>query len=556
MRIMVRRLFFFIALLVAATLAAARPLELPRPNEKWITLRMDEFTVVSNASPYETSAVARDLLRMRQAIGEITSLQVRSPKATKIFIFANERSFAPYRELVLRQNNESIRGAFITTDGGNFIVMKRDVTEEDIDRTVYHELTHYFVRNTVAGLPLWVSEGIAEYYSTFRSSGHSVLIGRPVTEHVQWLREETLIPFKELFATTVDSPIYNEGSRTGVFYAESWALFHYLMGDDARRAQLGQFLRLVGQAKPVDEAFAVAFGKPYGELEVELKSYVRKHAFAYAKYSLAEATAADVPKPEAISRDALLFELGHLLAYTVPQSPAEAQRFLDEALSVNASHAAAHADVGRLHYLAGRRQEASASLARAAELGSSDPQVHLLVGMTELSAFEGTRKIAAPTESILKARKAFERSAELDPESARAWSGIGATYVFTNEDPAAGVAALEKSLALAPGDINVTFQLVQLYARADRPADAQRLIDTVLSRGAKQQQLDFAREAVRRASVNAGVRRINEVIHKANDGKVEEAVKMLDEILPQLDDPEMQSKAKDLRAELASRLRK
>jgi len=552
---MVRRLSLFLALFVATTLSAARPLDLPRPNDKWITLRIDEFTVVSNASAYETSAVARDLLRMRHAIGELTSLEVRSPKPTRIFIFANERSFAPYRELVLRQTAESIRGAFITTDGGNFIVMKRDGAEEDIDRTVYHELTHYFVRNTVAGLPLWVTEGIAEYYSTFRTSGDAVLIGRPVTEHVQFLRDETLIPLRELVATTVDSPVYNEGQRTGVFYAESWALFHYLMGDDARRAQLGQFLRLA-QAKPVDEAFTAAFGKSYGELEVELKSYVRKHAFSYAKYPLAGANIAEVPKPEPISRDALLFELGHLLAYTVPQSRAEAQRFLDEVLAVNASHAAAHADLGRLHYFAGRKQEASASLTRAAELGSSDPQVHLLVGSTELEAFEGTRKIGPPTESLLKARKAFARSVELDPKSAPAWSGIGATYIFSNEDPAPGIAAFEKSLELAPGDVNTAFQLVQLYARADRPADGQRLIDTVLSRGAKQQQLDFARDMVRRANANAGIRRINDAIHKANDGKVEEAVAMLDEILQQVDDPDVQSKVKEIRAELASRIKK
>ena len=558
MTAMVRRLPLFVALLVAASIASAKPLELPRPNEKWITLRIDEFTLVSNVSPSETTAIARDLLRMRHAIGQITNLKVRSPKPTRVFVFASERGFAPYRETVLQQKDEHINGAFITTDGGNFIVMKRgDSIDDEIDRTVYHELTHYFVRNTVGSLPLWISEGIAEYYSTFRTSGDSVHIGRPVAEHVQWLRGETLIPLRDLFATNVDAPIYNEGARTGVFYAQSWALFHYLMVDDARRAQLGQFIQLLGHDKPVDEAFASAFGgKSYGQLEVELRSYVSKQAFAYTKYPFAASSLPEIPKPEPLSRDALLFELGHLLVGAAPQATADARRFLEESLAVNASHAGAHADIGRLHYFAGQRQEAHAAFVRAVELGSSDPQVHVLVGTSMLDAFKGARKVGAPDETLLNARKAFERSAELDPGSALAWTGIGATYVFTNEDPATGIAALEKSLMLAPGDVHAAFHLVQLYAREGRRDEAQKLIDTVLRSGAKKEMLDFAREAVRRGSLNASIRRYNEAIAKANAGEVEEAVKILDALLPQLDDAEMLTQTKELRAQLAARIRK
>ncbi|MGZ8710532.1 MAG: DUF1570 domain-containing protein [Thermoanaerobaculia bacterium] len=231
-----RRAASLLVFLLFATTIAAAPLDLPRPNEKWITLRVDEFTFISNVSPAATTEIARDLLQMRDAVGRITQLKVRSPKPTRVFVFASERGFAPYREAILRRKEPNIRGIFLGAEAGNFIVMKRD-NAEDIDRTVYHELTHYFVRNTVAGLPLWASEGIAEYYSTFRTAGDSVHIGRPVKEHVQWLREQQLIPVSELLATTVDSPIYNERSRQGAFYAESWALFHYLMVDDARRAK-------------------------------------------------------------------------------------------------------------------------------------------------------------------------------------------------------------------------------------------------------------------------------------------------------------------------------
>src|SRR5687768_10783699 len=180
-----RPFFAFLALFLCHDLSA-RSLEPPRPNEKWTTLRVDEFEIVSNAPPSVTADIARDLLRMRAAVGQVTRLKVRSPLPTKVFVFAAERSFAPYRDTLFQRKSENIRGVFFGGENGNFILLRAD-GQERVDRVVYHELTHYFVKNTVPGLPLWLNEGIAEYYSTFQTSGDEVHIGRPVAEHVLWL---------------------------------------------------------------------------------------------------------------------------------------------------------------------------------------------------------------------------------------------------------------------------------------------------------------------------------------------------------------------------------
>jgi tetratricopeptide (TPR) repeat protein len=535
---------------VIPVLAFASPLELPRPNEKWLTLQVDELTFVSNVPAAETSAIARDLLRMRHAIGEVTKLKVRSTTPTRIFIFGSERGFAPYREAIMGRDDESIRGAFTTSDGGNFIVMVRG-RNEDADRTVYHELTHYFVRNTVSHLPLWLAEGLADYYSTFRTSGDAVHIGVLIPQHVRWLRQKPMIPLAELFATTAESPLYNEASGSGTFYAQSWALVHYLMDDRTRRAQLGEILRRIDEGQPADLAFTAAFGKSPADFAPELRSYIRRRAFAYTRHVLETATLPEIPAPEPMPRDTLLFELGHLLAHAARASAPAARAFLEEALAENPSLAGAHADIGRLHHMAGALEDANAAFARAAALGSNDPQVHLMIAIATLNQHQGGQPIAPPGESILNARRAFQRSAELDPSSALAWTGIGATYISTDEDPAAGIAALERALTLAPADTNAAFYLVQLYARIGKRAEAQRLIDTVLSRGGQQEQLEFAREVVRLADRNASIRVINDAIAKANAGQVQEAMAILDRLLPQLaGDADILAKVKELRAEL------
>lgn len=208
----------------------------------------------------------------------------------------------------------------------SFILLQNE-EGEDIDRTVYHELTHHFARNTASSLPLWFSEGLADFYSTFKTSGDEVHIGRPVTEHVQWLRNEKLIPLSELFNVTVDSPAYNEEDRRGVFYAQSWALVHYLMkGSPERKASLGRFLDLLAAGKAVDAAFAESFKLTYAEVEKELRAYVHRYTFSYTKYSLSDSKVRNPERPVPMTRDALLYELGHLYAWTGNQEVAS--RFL------------------------------------------------------------------------------------------------------------------------------------------------------------------------------------------------------------------------------------
>ena len=586
-----------LALLLAPIALAIRTPEPPRPTDKWISLRADEFHFVSNVSPAKTLDVARDLLRMRAAIGAVTNLKVRSARPTTVFIFASDRGFAPYRDAVLQADSDHIIGVFTGTETGNFILLRSDVDE--IDRTVFHELTHYFVRNTTTGLPLWISEGIAEYYSTFRTSGNDVHIGRPIAEHVHWLRGAHLIPLRDLFATTSASPIYNEGRRSGVFYAQSWALFHYLMTDDGRRAKFSRFLQLLGAHKSADEAFETAFAMKYSDLEQELRKYVRRNAFTYVRHSLEALPVVEPPKPEPMTYGDVLFALGHLLTHSDNANAAVAERYLRAALDANPKNGAAYADRGRLHEIAGRRADADAAYRTAVELGSNDAGVYLFAAISLVQRFAGKRSNEIPAAELRHARSLFQRSTELDPTRALAWSGLGATYL-TERDAAPGIAALEKSLQLAPGDETAAFHLLQLYASAGRHDEAARLFDTVLAQSSDPAMVEHAREALLLADVrrletlgherkvkeatelangllarttNASLKqyltdflrdldrvaaadRINRAITQANAGRYGDALKMLDDVLPEINDPAMLEEAKKFRAEVAARMAK
>jgi len=73
-----------------------------------------------------------------------------------------------------------------------------------------------------------------------------------------------------------------------VFYAESWALVHYLMlaNQEKRKGQLRRFIGLLDSDLPIEEMFRQAFQTDYKTIEEELRSYIYKFAFPVLKGAL------------------------------------------------------------------------------------------------------------------------------------------------------------------------------------------------------------------------------------------------------------------------------
>lgn len=516
---------------------------------------MEDFRIISSVSPQETLKIARDLLRMRAAVGEVTDFNLHMAEPTRVFVFPTQRRFASYCEAVLRRKCDQTVGLFIPAgSSGSFILLPGDA-KDGLDRVVYHELTHRFVANTNSGLPLWFNEGLAEYFSTFRTAGAETHLGVPVETHLRWLRDEQsvtlrkrLIPLRELFAITSSSPVYNEGTRSGVFYAQSWVLVHYLMTDDGRRVKLRRFLGLLDGGKPVDDAFVEAFGVSFSEFERALRSYIRGTSFQYHSYTLGKLAIPALPQPEVMPYEDVLHQFGHLLAHTSPGAAAAAERFLEQSLSLNGSNAGAHADLARLHHAAGRKAEADAAYAKAVELGSDDVNIYLLAGRSILDRGVG---------EAAKARPIFQRATELDPKSAAAWTGLGATYIGMVDDRKPGIAALEKALDLAPDHDEAAFYLAQLYANELRLDQARKLAGRVLARAtdsAFKGQLtrlliviDDAESSQRALAV------IDDAVTKANSGRYAEALAILEAAMPGIRHESVLKYARKLHAELMRR---
>ena len=146
---------------------------------------------------------------------------------------------------------------------------------------IFHEYTHLLVNNTFSNAPVWFNEGLAEYYSTFKiSDDQKIVLGSPIGNHVFLLRKNQMLPFRTLFEVDHKSPHYNETDKTSIFYAQSWALMHYLIiGKAGRVDQLGKFIEILNSRVPLERAFQDAFGTPFEVMEKDLRNYIRQDRY-------------------------------------------------------------------------------------------------------------------------------------------------------------------------------------------------------------------------------------------------------------------------------------
>lgn len=254
---------------------------------KWIRVDTPNFIVVGTGGERRLANVGAQFEGFREALTRLISkTAVSSPVPTVVIVFPDDRTFAPFKP-TFQGKPVNVGGLYASQPHINYILLGPAHGSEDDLRGVFHEYTHLVIANTSPGLPLWLNEGLAEYYSSFQidDDGRAVVLGRAIDAHLGVLARERWIPLPELIATTQTSPEYNESARRSIFYAESWALVHMLLHSTPdRAAALGGYVDETLDGEPSPDAWAEAFGR--GDLLTSLRQYVQRPVLASRRYVL------------------------------------------------------------------------------------------------------------------------------------------------------------------------------------------------------------------------------------------------------------------------------
>lgn len=444
-------------------------------RDKWTSVRSKHFLLVGDAGEKDIREVGIRLEEFREVVSRVfTNLNVKSPVPTTVIVFKDDESYRPFKP------TENTAGFFQAGTEVNYITLKlfKDVrTDQDPLSIIFHEYTHLLVRNTKGRVPLWFNEGLAEYYSTFSISDQRVVVGRPIARHVYILRENKLLPLRTLFQVDQKSAYYNETDKQGIFYAECWALVHYLMlgKNGERMGQMGKFLELLAAKVPADQAFQKAFAMTVESMENELYNYIQRDRYPVSSGDLAaRVDYDDQTQSSAISEAESQAYLGDLL---LKSDRPDCEAYFQRALALEPDLPMANASLGLLRVRQGRSTEARKHLERALAFSSQNYLIHYYYAYA-LSR-EGIRDLSVMSfapETALKMRAALKRAIELRPDFLESYNLLSFVNLVTETDLDETIILLHQVLATEPQRMDLRFMLAQIYLRKENFSAARELI--------------------------------------------------------------------------------
>jgi tetratricopeptide (TPR) repeat protein len=604
----VRRALILVALVFTLTAYARQPnapIPFPAADEQWLRARSKHFVFVSSADERRTRGVAAELETLASALTQVDST-FSAPTATPtlIILFARHRESRPYFDVLLNKRDANASGVFVSLRDGSSMLINDGYSFRGSDRAPLHELIHYLMQSGDAKAPLWLEEGIAEYFSNATIRSQSVSAGEPMTNHISVLRARARIPPPQLFAAARDSGIYT-GASQAAFYAESWAIVDWLVRTSANNgADFYAFVRDVSHGSTIAAALQSRFHCTLRDVDYALSRYARPQREAWAITLVVPASDLAVTV-EPIDRATTLYELGHFLA-GIAELSADAQRHYEAALDAKPDHARALAGLGTLKAAAAKYAEAMPLFEQAIAADANDFEVGLAYAEALMQDQIGALAQTSDTtdDDIARFRKArslvqraIEHRAEPGFPIGRATGDLGMTYSVEN-DVAPGIAALEEACKLLPARADFALHLLAMYRRAGDRANADSLFvrldalhdpqislaaRTVIVRAdlaranalAHDQRLDEAAAIVRElasntadgdarrtyetqaaeltrvATKNRQIGAYNKIVAQVNNGSYHEATKALADFLTTASDPDIVRDAKKLQKELA-----
>jgi len=453
-------------------------------EETWTQVRSKNFSLVGNASEREIRKVAAQLEGFRDAFGRLynRSRQDTAARVT-VFVFKDDISFKPFKPLYNGRPAE-LAAYFQSGTDMNYIALTPEKRIAHPYAVVYHEYVHLLLSNNTSNAPLWFNEGLAEYYSTFDVDGkRRVKIGAPVFEHARLLRESNVLPIRTLLTIDGSSPFYKEADKRGIFYAQSWALVHYLIHgrEGARFRKLQTYFDFVASGKPLEESFRLAFDTDFAGMENELGEYVRRAHYptkiATFENELefdAQMQSARLMKAEALSY------LGDLLLHINRLDTAEI--YLREALALDPKSAAAHVSLGVLRVRADRFDDAKEHLEKALALDAGNFLAHYYYAYAlSREGMDGNQFISEyRPETVERMRAELEQAIKLAPDFPNSYYLLAFINLVTRENLDESIQLLRRAIAIAPDRAEFSFVLAQVFVRKSDFAQARRILEPLM----------------------------------------------------------------------------
>ncbi|HLG59741.1 MAG TPA: DUF1570 domain-containing protein [Vicinamibacterales bacterium] len=338
--------------------------------DSWNRVQSRNFLVVGEVDHNQLAFTARTLEQFRRATLAIFPDRVIGSTRPLTVVVVKGGNIGDYG----LGKSGNVSGYYQSEADQDFIVMDSSVIQIRSFEVILHEYQHSITRNNWRGLPRWVNEGLAEFYSTFQMSadGKRYQLGRPKTYRLAALVSGGTMPLEKFLTDDGRSVRMEERFRASIFYAQSWALVHFMvLGDKGKWSDsFGPFVTALAAGEPPVEAFRRTVTTDIAGFSSRFRAYVTQSDFNFVSVEASPIEA--VPESE---RSRLSVEETETLKTRLMHDPGRRKKALDEALAARPGYRPAL--IARGEYWLGEREAARAAedLVPLAQAGTADLRI-------------------------------------------------------------------------------------------------------------------------------------------------------------------------------------
>ena len=186
--------------LLAVLLLPAGSAAFELPDGNWEQLEVDGIVVYTDAGERRSTTIARQVGALRRTLGAFAMIDVESGRQIRLFVFRNRERFMPY---LPRYGDQVRQLAGYTSYSDEAVQMavqahyRRPPNATGYDgyinafEVLSHEYVHAYLAERAPQTPVWLNEGLAEFFSTYRLDDDQVVIGEPCYRHIQFLEDQS-----------------------------------------------------------------------------------------------------------------------------------------------------------------------------------------------------------------------------------------------------------------------------------------------------------------------------------------------------------------------------
>lgn len=449
-------------------------------KDKWIKVQSKNFTLISNANEKSVRQVATRLEQFRHVFSKLfPNLKFTTPVPTTVVVFKDDKSFSPFNI------SSNVAGYFQASDDVNYIALSTETNGEQTPYTIiFHEYVHLMVNNNMSdNVPVWFNEGLATYYSTFEIEDDTkITLGKIKNSYLYLLSQERMLPLRTLLTVDHNSPHYNEADKTGIFYAQSWLLMHYLIQNEGgkRLPYFSKFMAGLKSGMALDKAFQDAFQMPVEQMEKELQQYARKPEFMTSvltsKTKLlfdAEMTSGEISEADSQAY------LGDLLVHIRAVS---ADKYLKKAIELNPNHAMAHASLGMFYARQANFAEARKYLEKAVAVDSQNylAYYYYAQAISFQNMKQGYVTTTFSSDELKAMRSSLKKAIELSPTFPDSYRLLAFVNLVAQEQIDESIDLLKRAIAISPGKQELNYMLAQCYMAKQDFNSAKQLLEPIV----------------------------------------------------------------------------